>query len=159
MTTINRQKTHQSRRPRLSLGEEEKFSIPELLDIQKRSHALFLQADKAPEDREDVGLNAALASVFPIVSYSGQAELHYVSYNLGKPVFDVAECRLRGLTYGVPLKVKMRLVIYDKEASGTTPVVKDIKEQEVYFGNIPNMTNKGKIACNAANAFTACKAA
>ena len=148
MTTTNLQRTNQVKRPRLSLGQEEMFAIPELLDIQKRSHALFLQANKKPEDREDVGLHAALSSVFPIDSYSGQAELHYVSYNLGKPTFDVAECRLRGLTYGVPLKVKMRLVIYDKEASGDTPVVKDIKEQEVYMGDMALMTETGSLVIN-----------
>jgi DNA-directed RNA polymerase subunit beta len=136
------------KRPRLSLGQEETFTIPGLLDMQTNSYKKFLQLGVHPDKRDEIGLNAALDSVFPIVSYSGLAELQYVSYHLGKPNFSVAESRLRGTTYGVPLKVKMRLVIYDKEAGGEKPVVKDIKEQEVFMGELPLMTDTGSLVIN-----------
>jgi DNA-directed RNA polymerase subunit beta len=85
---------------------------------------------------------------FPIVSYSGNAALEYVSYRLGDPPFDVKECQVRGLTYSAPLRVKVRLVIYDKEASGTPKPVKDIREQEVYLGELPLMTDNGTFVVN-----------
>src|SRR5690606_536007 len=89
---------------------------------------------------------SAFRSVFPIVSYSGNAALEYVSYNLGKAVFDVNECISRGVTYAAPLRVKVRLIIYDKESSNKA--IKDIKEQEVYMGEIPLMTNNGTFVVN-----------
>ncbi|MCB1882298.1 MAG: hypothetical protein KDI54_19955, partial [Gammaproteobacteria bacterium] len=90
------------------------LEAPYLLAIQLDSYQEFLQADKAPEKRRDMGLHAAFKSVFPIASYSGNARLEYVSYRLGEPPFDVRECQLRGLTYAAPLRVKLRLVIFDK---------------------------------------------
>src|SRR5262245_14259424 len=93
------------------------IDVPFLLAIQLDSYRRFLQTDINPEERADVGLHAAFKSVFPIASYSGAAQLDYVGYSLGEPPFDVRECRLRGLTYAAPLRVKVRLVIYDKEAS------------------------------------------
>jgi DNA-directed RNA polymerase subunit beta len=93
-------------------------------------------------------LHGALKSVFPIVSYSGNAALEYVSYVLGNPVFDVRECKLRGMTYGAPLRVKVRLVIYDKESSAKVKPVKYVKEQEVYMGDLPLMTETGTFVIN-----------
>src|SRR5690554_4204263 len=108
------------------------LKVPYLLSIQIDSYEQFLQDKVRPEERNEVGLHAAFKSVFPIVSYSGNAALEYVSYRLGEPVFDVKECQLRGLTYAAPLRVLVRLVIYDKESSGAKKKVKDIREQEVY---------------------------
>ena len=124
------------------------LDVPYLLSIQVDSYNKFLQTDKTIEDREDRGLHAAFQSVFPIVSYSGNAALEYVSYRLGTPVFDVKECQMRGLTYAAPIRVVVRLVIYDKEASGTPKPVKDIREQEVYLGEMPLMTDHGTFVIN-----------
>ncbi|MCV6621569.1 MAG: DNA-directed RNA polymerase subunit beta [Cellvibrionaceae bacterium] len=122
------------------------MDVPFLLAIQLDSYRKFTQAGVSPEARLDYGLHAAFKSVFPIVSYSGNAALEYVSYVLGKPAFDVGECVLRGVTYAVPLRVKVRLIIYDKESSNKT--IKDIKEQEVYMGEIPLMTDNGTFVIN-----------
>jgi DNA-directed RNA polymerase subunit beta len=124
------------------------LDVPYLLSIQVDSYKKFLQTDKTIEERDDRGLHAAFQSVFPIVSYSGNAALEYVSYRLGEPVFDVKECQMRGLTYAAPIRVKVRLVIYDKEASGTPKPVKDIREQEVYLGEMPLMTDHGTFVIN-----------
>jgi len=124
------------------------LDVPYLLSIQLNSYNKFLQTDTAEEDRGNIGLHAAFQTVFPIVSYSGNAALEYVSYRLGTPVFDVKECQMRGLTYAAPIRVKVRLVIYDKEASGTPKPVKDIREQEVYLGEMPLMTNHGTFVIN-----------
>ncbi|MFT3907260.1 MAG: DNA-directed RNA polymerase subunit beta [Steroidobacteraceae bacterium] len=124
------------------------LETPYLLAIQLDSYRRFLQADAAEESREDVGLHAAFKSVFPITSYSGHAVLEYVGYKLGEPVFDVKECQLRGLTYAAPLRVKVRLVIFDKEASGAKKPVKDVREQEVYLGELPLMTDNGTFIVN-----------
>jgi DNA-directed RNA polymerase subunit beta len=124
------------------------LDVPYLLSIQLDSYRKFLQTDVAEEDRVDIGLHAAFKTVFPIVSYSGNAALEYVSYRLGEPVFDVKECQMRGLTYAAPIRVKVRLVIYDKEASGSNKPVKDIREQEVYLGEMPLMTDHGTFVIN-----------
>jgi DNA-directed RNA polymerase subunit beta len=121
---------------------------PYLLAIQLDSYRQFLQADIAEERRQDIGLHAAFKSVFPISSYSGNAVLEYVGYRLGTPVFDVKECQLRGLTYSAPLRVKARLVVYDKEAAGAKKPVKDVREQEVYLGEMPLMTDNGTFIVN-----------
>ncbi len=122
------------------------MEVPYLLAIQMDSYRKFTQDGATVGQLEDVGLQAAFKSVFPIVSYSGNAALEYVSYTLGEPAFDVAECRLRGTTYAAPLRVKVRLIIYDKESS--TKAIKDIKEQEVYMGEIPLMTDNGTFVVN-----------
>ncbi|WP_330925864.1 DNA-directed RNA polymerase subunit beta [Candidatus Sororendozoicomonas aggregata] len=122
------------------------MNVPYLLAIQLDSYHKLLQSGKEPAAREDVGLHAAFKSVFPIVSYSGNAALEYVSYRLGNPAFDVKECQLRGVTYAVPLRVKVRLIIYDKDAANKA--IKDIKEQEVYMGEIPLMTENGTFVIN-----------
>ena len=124
------------------------LETPYLLAIQLDSYRQFLQADQAEDGRQDVGLHAAFKSVFPISSYSGNAVLEYVSYRLGEPVFDVKECQLRGLTYAAPLRVKVRLVVYDKEAAGPKKPVKDVREQEVYLGELPLMTDNGTFVVN-----------
>ena len=124
------------------------LKVPYLLATQLESYQTFLQSDANPDNRADIGLQAAFKSVFPIMSYSGNAALEYVSYILGTPTFDVKECQLRGVTYSAPLRVKVRLVIYDKDAPGSTKPVKDIKEQEVFMGEIPLMTNTGTFVIN-----------
>jgi DNA-directed RNA polymerase subunit beta len=122
------------------------MDVPFLLAIQLDSYRKFTQEDVPLAKRADLGLHAAFKSVFPIVSYSGSAALEYVDYRLGTPVFDVAECQLRGVTYAAPLRVKVRLIIYDKESSNKA--IKDIKEQEVYMGEIPLMTENGTFVVN-----------
>jgi DNA-directed RNA polymerase subunit beta len=122
------------------------LEIPYLLATQIESYREFLQQDVPEDALQDRGLHAAFKSVFPIVSYSGNAALEYVSYRLGAPTFDVKECQMRGVTYSAPLRVKVRLVIYDKEAKN--PTVKDIREQEVYMGEIPLMTDNGTFVIN-----------
>jgi DNA-directed RNA polymerase subunit beta len=124
------------------------LGTPYLLAIQLDSYRRFLQADVAESKREEIGLHAAFDSVFPISSYSGNATLEYVSYRLGEPVFDVKECQLRSLTYAAPLRVKVRLVVLDKEASGAKKPVKDVREQEVYLGELPLMTENGTFIIN-----------
>src|SRR5687768_7911361 len=124
------------------------LEVPYLLAIQLDSYRKFLQADTAEDRREEGGLHAAFRSVFPIVSYSGNASLEYVSYRLGEPVCDVKECQLRGLTFAAPLRVKVRLVVLDKEAPGAKKPVKDIREQEVYLGELPLMTENGTFVVN-----------
>ncbi len=123
------------------------LDTPYLLGMQIESYRDFLQAERAPAEREEAGLHTAFKSVFPIESYSGNAALEYVSYRLGTPVFDVKECQIRGVTYAAPLRVKVRLVIYDRE-SGAAKTVKDIKEQEVYMGELPLMTQNGTFVIN-----------
>jgi DNA-directed RNA polymerase subunit beta len=129
------------------------LGVPPLLSIQLDSYKKFLQEDTASgsrdDRREDIGLHAAFKSVFPIISYSGNAALEFISYRLGEPVFDVKECQLRGLTYAAPLRVQVRLVIYDKEGStATKKIVKEVREQEVYLGEMPLMTDYGTFVVN-----------
>ncbi|HEX7732725.1 MAG TPA: DNA-directed RNA polymerase subunit beta, partial [Rhodanobacter sp.] len=124
------------------------LGVPNLLTIQTDSYREFLQEHVAPKQREDKGLHAALKSVFPIVSYSGNAALEYVDYRLGEPGFDERECRNRGMTFGAPLRVTVRLVIYDKDSPASKKAVKYVKEQEVYMGEIPLMTDTGTFIIN-----------
>jgi len=122
------------------------MDIPYLLGIQVDSYKQFLQEGTDQAERLESGLHAAFRSVFPIVSYSGNAALEYVGYRLGRAVFDVKECQSRSVTYAVPLRVKVRLIIYDKDSSNKA--IKDIKEQEVYMGEIPLMTENGTFVIN-----------
>ncbi len=124
------------------------LDVPYLLSIQLDSYRGFLQRDVPAEDRIETGLHSAFKSVFPIVSYSGNAALEYMSYRLGEPVFDVKECQLRGLTYAAPLRVLVRLVIYDRDAPASKKKIKDIREQEVYLGEMPMMTEHGTFVVN-----------
>ncbi len=122
------------------------LQVPFLLATQLDSYAAFLQAEVKADSRKNEGLQAAFSSIFPISSHSGNARLEYVSYYLGEPPFDVVECQQRGLTFAAPLRVKVRLTIMDREAS--KPTVKEVKEQEVYMGEIPLMTRSGSFVIN-----------
>jgi DNA-directed RNA polymerase subunit beta len=124
------------------------LDVPYLLAIQLESYRTFLQENVAEGERVNIGLHAAFRTVFPISSYSGNATLEYVSYRLGEPPFDVKECQLRGLTYAAPLRVKVRLIVLDKEAPGAKKPVKDVREQEVYLGDLPLMTDNGTFVIN-----------
>ncbi len=120
--------------------------VPFLLSTQLESYSDFLQAQVPPDQRIDNGLQTAFKSIFPIESHNKYARLDFVSYNLGMPPFDVRECQQRGLTYASPLRARVRLTILDKEAS--KPTVKEVKEQEVYMGEIPLMTHTGSFVIN-----------
>ncbi|MBD3822092.1 MAG: DNA-directed RNA polymerase subunit beta, partial [Thiotrichales bacterium] len=124
------------------------LEVPYLLSLQKESFKEFLQIDKKPLEREMMGLHAAFSSVFPINGVAGTADLEYVSYAMGQPEFDVKECKQRGVTFSSPLRVKMRLVLFDKDAPAGKRPVKDVKEQEVYLGDIPLMTENGTFVIN-----------
>jgi DNA-directed RNA polymerase subunit beta len=139
----------EKKRIRKDFGERHSIlDVPYLLATQINSYRDFLQADKDAETRSDKGLHAAFKSVFPIVSYSGTAALDYVTYRLGEPAFDVKECQLRGLTYAAPLRALVRLIIYDKDSPANARKIKDIKEQEVYMGELPLMTDNGTFVIN-----------
>jgi DNA-directed RNA polymerase subunit beta len=134
-------------RIRKNLGQVHQIiEIPNLIDIQKSSYDKFLQSFVPPQERQEVGLQAVFKSVFPIKDFQGLSELTFVSYNLEKPKYDVEECRARGMTFAAPIKVTTRLMIYDASEGGRT--VRDIKEQEVYFGEIPLMTDTGTFIIN-----------
>jgi len=122
-------------------------NVPFLLATQIESYQTFLQTDKTASQRKNDGLQSAFTSIFPIVSHNGFARLEFLSYVLGAPPFDVKECQQRGLTFASPLRAKVRLVILDKE-SPTKPVVKEMKEQEVYMGELPLMTTTGSFVIN-----------
>lgn len=124
------------------------IEAPALLALQLESYRKFLQADVEPTKRSNFGLHAAFKSVFPITGFSGSSILEFVGYRLGESVFDVRECRMRGLTYGAALRVQVRLVHYDKEASGDEKVIRQVKEQEVYMGEMPLMTDHGTFVIN-----------
>ena len=139
----------EKKRIRNNFGKStEVLEVPYLLATQINSYAGFLQSGVSPDKRAGIGLHAAFSSVFPIDSHSGYAVLEYVKYRLGEPTFDVRECQQRGATYAAPLRVLVRLVIYDKEASANAKVVKDIREQEVYMGELPLMTDNGTFVIN-----------
>ncbi|THF61345.1 DNA-directed RNA polymerase subunit beta [Pseudothauera rhizosphaerae] len=122
------------------------LEVPFLLATQIESFAAFLQADTPPEARVNQGLQAAFTSIFPIASHSGNARLEFVQYMLGEPAFDVKECQQRGLTFASPLRARVRLVIMDRDAPKET--IKEVKEQEVYMGEIPLMTTTGSFVIN-----------
>jgi DNA-directed RNA polymerase subunit beta len=135
-------------RVRKNLGHVRRvIEVPNLIDIQKSSYDKFLQATVPPNERSEVGLQAVFRSVFPIKDFNGTSELVFVSYNLEKPKYDVEECRQRGMTYAAPIKVTTQLMIYDTREGGER-IVRDIKEQEVYFGEIPLMTDTGTFIIN-----------
>src|ERR1700733_7712306 len=135
-------------RVRKNLGKVRRIiDVPNLIDIQKSSYDKFLQMNVPPNEREEVGLQAVFRSVFPIKDFDGTSELVYVSYNLEKPKYDVDECRQRGMTFAAPIKVTTQLMVYDTREGGER-IVRDIKEQEVYFGEIPLMTETGTFIIN-----------
>lgn len=122
--------------------------IPNLISIQKRSYDRFLQKDIEPEKREDIGLQRVFKSVFPIKDYNGTASLEFVSYNLGEPKYDVDECRARGMTWAAPLRVTIQLVLWDVDPESGAKNLNALKEDVVYFGEIPLMTEKGTFLIN-----------
>jgi DNA-directed RNA polymerase subunit beta len=122
------------------------LDVPYLLTTQLESYTQFLQLGVGSADRQNLGLQAAFQSIFPIVSHNGYARLEFVQYTLGEPAFDVKECQQRGLTFCAPLRARVRLVLLDREAS--KPTVKEVKEQEVYMGELPLMTNTGSFVIN-----------
>ncbi len=139
----------EKKRIRKSFGKRPSIlRAPNLLAMQIDSYRKFLQAGVQPEQRIDQGLQAAFKSVFPIVSYNGEVALEFVSYRLGHPPFDVKECQNRGLIYSAPLRAVLRLVAFNKDDSSGIKTVRDIKEQEVYMGEIPLMTDNGTFIIN-----------
>ena len=125
------------------------LEIPYLLQMQKDAYTAFLQADVAPKKRTSEGLQAAFEAAFPIVSHNGFVEMKYLEYSLAKPAFDVRECQTRGLTFASAVRAKVQLIIYDRESStAQNKVVKEVKEQEVYMGEVPLMTGKGSFIIN-----------
>jgi DNA-directed RNA polymerase subunit beta len=138
----------EKKRIRKSFAKRETvLEIPYLLSMQLESYKAFLQQEVEPEDRKDSGLQSTFNTLFPISSHAGFARLDYVSYTLGEPEFEVKECQQRGLTYEVVLKVKVRLTLYDRD-SGDKKIIKDTKEEEVYMGKIPLMTQNGSFVIN-----------
>ncbi|HEV8311073.1 MAG TPA: DNA-directed RNA polymerase subunit beta [Methylomirabilota bacterium] len=122
--------------------------IPNLIEIQRNSYEAFLQKDYAPEHREEMGLQGVFKSVFPITDYNENASLEFVGYHFGEPKYTVEECHDRGMTFAIPLKVTLRLVVYEHDKEARSRTVKDIKEQEVYLGELPLMTEKGTFIIN-----------
>ena len=126
----------------------QQLEIPDLIEIQKRSYDCFLQVEAETDRREDKGLQAALTSVFPIADYNSTAVLEFVNYSLGTPKYDVRECMEQGMSYAAPLKIRVRLVVLDKEDKSPTKRVLDVREQEVYIGELPLMTDRGTFIIN-----------
>src|SRR6266700_3548722 len=124
------------------------IDIPNLIDIQKQSYEKFLQKDIPQDQREDVGLQGVFKSVFPIKDFSETSSLEFVSYTLDKPKYDVDECRQRGMTFAAPIKVIVRLVVWDTNEETGSQSIRDVKEQEVFFGEIPLMTDTGTFIIN-----------
>ncbi len=122
--------------------------IPNLIELQRKSYEKFLQADIAPQKRDESGLQAVFKSVFPIEDFNRTASLEFESYTLERPKYDVGECRQRGMTFAAPLKITVRLVVYDVDEEAGTRNIRDIKEQEVYMGEIPLMTEAGSFIIN-----------
>ncbi len=122
--------------------------IPNLIEIQKQSYERFLQADVPPENREDIGLQAVFNSVFPIKDFSDTASLEFIKYTLGEEKYNVEECLQKGVTYAVPLKITVQLIVWDVDPDTDARTIRDVKEQEVYFGEIPVMTENGTFIIN-----------
>jgi DNA-directed RNA polymerase subunit beta len=127
---------------------EEILEVPNLIDIQVRSYETFLQEEETPENRKNHGLQGAFKSVFPISDFSGKCSLEFVSYKIGNVRYDVNECIQKGMTYAAPLKIVVRLVVFDADRLSDQKTIRDIKEQEIYFGEIPLMTEKGTFIVN-----------
>jgi DNA-directed RNA polymerase subunit beta len=124
------------------------IDIPNLIDMQKQSYERFMQMSVPPEKRQDIGLQGVFKSVFPIRDFSGTSSLEYVGYAFGEVKYDVEECLARGMTYEAPLKLTVRLVVYDVDKETETQSIRDIKEQEIYFGTLPLMTDRGTFIVN-----------
>jgi DNA-directed RNA polymerase subunit beta len=138
-----------NKRIRKNFGKIKKIvEIPDLIGMQRESFQRFLQMDVAPEKRRDVGLQAVFKSVFPIKDFTGSASLEFVSYRFGEVKHGIEECIHRGMTYEIPVRITARLVVYDVDAETGVSNIRDIKEQEIYFGTIPLMTDKGTFIIN-----------
>jgi DNA-directed RNA polymerase subunit beta len=136
------------KRIRKSFGKRENvLNVPYLLTMQKESYVAFLQKDVPPQKRKPEGLQAAFLSAFPIVSHNGFVEMKFIEFNMAKPAFDTRECQVRGLTYAAAVRAKLQMIIYDRE-SPQAKTVKEIKEQEVYMGEVPLMTDYGSFIVN-----------
>src|SRR5690606_1493200 len=136
-------------RVRKNFGKLKKIiEVPNHIDIQKRSYDKFLQRETPIDEREQVGLEAVFKSVFPIKDFGETSSLEFVSYSLDRPKYDEDECRARGMTFAAPIKVVVRLVVWDVDDETGTQSIRDVKEQEVYFGEIPLMTAHGTFIIN-----------
>ena len=134
---------------RRSFGRIKKIiDLPYLIEIQKNSYDQFLQREVSPAQRQNFGLQEVFRSVFPIKDFNETASLEFVSYALGEPKYDVEECHQRGMTFAAPLKVTVQLVLWDVDAQTGARSIKNVKEQEVYFGEIPLMTKNGTFMVN-----------
>ena len=122
--------------------------IPDLIGMQRESFQRFLQRGVPPEKRRDIGLQAVFKSVFPIKDFTGSASLEFVSYRFGDVKHGIEECIHRGMTYEIPVRITARLVVYDIDTETGVSNIRDIKEQEIYFGTIPLMTDKGTFIIN-----------
>ncbi len=137
------------KRIRKSFGRiSEVAAMPNLIEVQKSSYDKFLQADIPEAERDDTGINGVFQSVFPVKDFAETAELHYVKFNLEEPKYDVEECQQRGMTYAAPLKVTLRLIVFEVDEDTQAKSVLDIKEQEVYMGDMPLMTDHGTFVIN-----------
>lgn len=138
-----------TKRIRKNFGKIRKIvEIPDLIGVQRESFNRFLQMDISPEKRKDIGLQAVFKSVFPIKDFTGSASLEFVSYRFGEIKHSVEECIHRGMTYEIPVRITVRLVVYDLDRETGVSNIRDIKEQEIYFGTIPMMTEKGTFIIN-----------
>jgi DNA-directed RNA polymerase subunit beta len=138
-------------RPRCSFARNpEVIEVPDLIKVQKESYDRFLQRDTAPDKRADTGLHGIFKNIFPIADYNKTATLEYVGYVLDEPKYDVEECRQRGITFAAPMRVTVRLVMWDVDSETAIREIRDVKEQEVYFGEIPLMTEQGTFIINGA---------
>ena len=137
------------KRIRRNFGKiKEIVEIPDLIGMQRESFQRFLQMGVPPEKREDIGLQAVFRSVFPIKDFTGTASLEFVSYRFGEVKHSIEECIHRGMTYEIPVRITVRLVVYEIDPDTNVSNIRDIKEQEIYFGTIPLMTEKGTFIIN-----------
>ncbi len=139
----------ENKRIRKNFGKIKKIvDIPDLIGVQRESFKRFLQMDVPPEKRKDIGLQGVFKSVLPIKDFTGSASLEFVSYRFGEVKYSVEECIQKGMTYEIPLRITVRLVVYDVDKETGVSNIRDIKEQEIYFGTIPLMTGKGTFIIN-----------
>jgi len=137
------------KRVRKSFGRiPEAISMPNLIEVQRNSYNFFLQMDTRPENRDHLGLQEVFRSVFPIRDFSNRAELDFVRYELEQPKYDVEECQQRDMTFAAPLKVTLRLSVFDVDDDSGLRSIRDIKEQDVYMGDMPLMTANGTFVIN-----------
>ena len=137
------------KRIRKSFGRlPEVAPMPNLIDVQRASYESFLQMEVSPDSRTVTGLQEVFRSVFPIDDFAGRGRLEFVQYELEEPKYDVEECIQRGLNYAAPLKVRLRLIVWDVDEETDSRTVRDIKEQDVYMGDMPLMTDNGTFIIN-----------